>query len=641
MKRIIIALLCAGLTLAFTACSSDGASQSSASSQSSNASPDEASKTSVTAQNDGNYDLSFTDRDSDTSYDESSCKIEFSDSTVKSDSNNGITIDGTGVTISKEGTYILSGKSSDASVMIAANDKAKIQLVLDGVELKSSKAPLVVKSADKVFITLAKDSENTLSDGSSYTLESDSSTVDAAIFSKADLTINGSGTLNVNGNYKHAVVSKDDLVITGGTLNIKSKNSGLDGKDCLKIKDADITVDAGSDSLRSTNTEETDKRGFIYIQSGSFKLTSNNDGIQAASLLRIDGGEFNISTGGGSSNGKVHNETMGRGMERFGSESDTVDTESAKALKAASDIKINGGSIKIDSSDDAVHSNGNITVSNGELTISTGDDGLHSDNTLTIDSGTIDITKSYEGIEGGEITVNGGNINLVSSDDGFNVAGGKDENARYDPFASDSSKKLTINGGYVLVDASGDGLDSNGSLAITGGMVLVSGPENSGNGALDYDSEGTITGGTLIALGSSGMAQSLTGNGQCTIMTDISSQSGNTSFALCDSSGSVIASFKPSKQYSNAVVSSPSIKTGETYKIVCGGTVSGADKNGFAESGSISSGTTVTEINLTEENYSSGGSMQGGMRGNPGGGMPGKPEGGMRGGEKNRMPGIM
>lgn len=311
---------------------------------------------------------------------------------------------------------------------------------------------MVIKEADKVFITLADNSTNTLSDASSYSLTIDDSTVDSAIFSKADLSINGSGSLTVNGNYKHSIVSKDDLIITGGTINVNSKSSEIDGKDCVKIKSASVTVDSGTDSIRSTNIDETDARGFVYINSGSFKLTSTNEAVQAASMLRIDGGDFEI---------------------------------------------------------------------------------------------------------------------------------------------------------------------------ITGGTILVSEPENSGNGALDYNTSATITGGTLIALGSSGMAQSITGEGQCTIMTDITSKSADTMFTLCDSNSNVIASFKPAKQYTSAVVSSPSIKTGESYKIVCGGTIDGADENGYSDSGTLTSGTEITEITMSEENYSSGGGSMhgGGMRGGHGG-MP-------------------
>lgn len=220
------------------------------------------------------------------------------------------------------------------------------------------------------------------------------------------------------------------------------------------------------------------------------------------------------------------------------------------------------------------------------------------------------------------VAVNGTDVTITK--EGTYILSGECSDGDVEPgaFNSDSGKSLTINGGYVLVDASGDGLDSNGSLTITGGTILVSGPENSGNGALDYNTSASITGGTLIAFGGSGISQSITGDGQCTIMTDISSQSGDTMFALCDSNSNVIASFNPAKQYSNIVVSSPSIKTGESYKIICGGVIDGADENGFADSGTLTSGTEITEITMSEENYSSGGSMQGGgMRGGPGG-MP-------------------
>ena len=437
---------------------------------------------------DGNFDLSFTDRDCDSSYDSNSTKITFENSSANAVGSS-VNISGTDVTISSEGTYILTGDCSDGSVTVDAGDNDKIQLVFDNINLTSSKSPIVITNADKVFVTLADNSENTLNDASSYTLTVDNSSVDATIFSKADLSINGSGKLTVKGNYKHGIVSKDDLVITDSVLDVKATNSGIEGKDCVKIQNSDITVDAGSDAIRSTNTEEIDTSGFVYIKSGNVNLTSTNDAIQACSLLRADSGDFEITTGGGS-----------------------------------------------------------------------------------------------------------------------------DGNVEQGAFDSNSSKKLAINGGYIYVNASGDGLDSNGALTITGGTVLVSGPENRGNGSIDYDSSGTISGGTLVALGSGGMSQSITGEDQCSIMTDISVQSANTMFSLCDSNGKVIVSFTGANQYSNVVVSTPSIKTGETYSIVSGGTVSNADSNGYAENKTISGGTTVTEITMTDENYSSGSSMMGGGR---------------------------
>ena len=405
-------------------------------------------------------------------------------------------------------------------------------------------------------------------------------------------------------------------------MNVTSKNCGIDGKDCVKIKDGTITVNSGTDAIRSSNTEKTDTKGFVYISGGNFSLETTNDGIQAASLLRIDGGDFSVATGGGSSNGKTHSDSMGRGMEMFSSSSDSEDSESAKAIKSADVIKINGGSFTINSSDDAFYSNNEIIISDGTLDIKTGDDGVHADSTLNVDGGTINITESYEGLEAGDIVINDGTISIVSSDDGLNAAGGSDGNVEQGAFNENSNKSLTINGGYITVNASGDGLDSNGSLTITGGVTLVSGPTDDGNGAIDYDGSAKMTGGVLVALGSSGMAQSVTGDGQCTIMTDIDFQSGDTQFALTDSDGNVIASFKPSKEYSNAVISSPSIKSGETYKIVCGGAISGADSNGYANNGTVSGGTEVT-ITMDSDNYSS----SGGQMGGPGGLMGGGPGG--------------
>lgn len=625
MKKVLFTLISAALMISFSACSMSGESSTATNDTAvtaSNTSTD--NNTEATDLTDGNYDLSFSKRDCDPSYDESSAvKVSFSENSASASSDS-VSISGGEVTIKSEGTYIISGTCKDGSIVIDAADNDKIQLVFNGLNLTSSQSAVVVKNADKVFITLADGSKNTISDGSSYTETIDDTNVDSAIFSKCDLTLNGSGTLNVNGNYKHGIVSKDDLVITSGTVNVTSKNCGIDGKDCVKIKDGTITVNSGTDAIRSSNTEKTDTKGFVYISGGNFSLETTNDGIQAASLLRIDGGDFSVATGGGSSNGKTHSDSMGRGMEMFSSSSDSEDSESAKAIKSADVIKINGGSFTINSSDDAFHSNNEIIISDGTLDIKTGDDGVHADSTLNVDGGTINITESYEGLEAGDIVINDGTISIISSDDGLNAAGGSDGNVEQGAFNENSNKSLTINGGYITVNASGDGLDSNGSLTITGGVTLVSGPTDDGNGAIDYDGSAKMTGGVLVALGSSGMAQSVTYDGQCTIMTDIDSQSGDTQFALTDSDGNVIASFKPSKEYSNAVISSPSIKSGETYKIVCGGTISGADSNGYANNGTVSGGTEVTSITMDSDNYSSGGGQMSGPGGQMGGGPGGQ-----------------
>lgn len=622
MKKVLLTLISAALIISFSACSMSGESSATADNTAVTASNTGADTTEMT---DGNYDLSFSKRDCDPSYDESSAvKVSFSENSATASSDS-VSVNGGEVTIKSEGTYIVSGNCNDGSIVIDAGDNDKIQLVFNGLNLTSTQSAVVVKNADKVFITLADGSENTISDGSSYTETIDDTNVDSAIFSKCDITFNGNGTLNVNGNYKHGIVSKDDLVITGGALNVTSKSCGIEGKDCVKIKDGTITVNAGTDAIRSSNTEKTDTKGFVYISGGKFSLETTNDGIQAASLLRIDGGDFSVTAGGGSSNGKTHSDSTGRGMEMFSSSSDSEDTDSAKAIKSADVIKINGGTFTINSSDDAFHSNNEVIISDGTLNIRTGDDGVHADSTLNVDDGTINIAECYEGLEAGDIVINDGTISIVSSDDGLNAAGGSDGNIEQGAFNENSNKSLTINGGYITVDSSGDGLDSNGSLIITGGVTLVSGPTDDNNGAIDYDGSAKITGGVLVALGSKGMAQSVTGDGQCTIMTDINSQSNDTQFALTDSDGNVIVSFKPSKEYNNAVISSPSIKSGETYTIVSGGTISVADNNGYANNGTVSGGTEVTSITMDSDNYSSGGGQTGGQMGGGPGGQAGDP----------------
>ncbi len=626
MKRLFCAILGALLIASFTACSAGNQNSASTSA----AQSDSAENTDTSNVTDGNYDLSFTDRDSDSSYDEGSAvKVSFTSNSAESESSS-VEISGAQATIKEEGTYILSGACSDGKVVVDADSSAKIQLVLSNLNLTSSGSPLVIKNADKVFITLANGSENTISDGKTYTETIGDTNVDAAIFSKDDLSINGSGKLTVNGNYKHGIVSKDDLVIASGTISVTAASTAIDGKDSLKVKEAELTVSAGSDGIRSTNVDETDTRGFVYIASGTLNITAANDAVQAASLLRVDGGSFTITTGGGSSSGKTHTEKNFK-MDMFSSSSDSSDSESAKAFKSASNVKINGGTFKLNSSDDAIHTSNSAEINGGTLEIATGDDGIHADSALTVNGGEINITQSYEGLEAGEITVNDGTISIQASNDGFNAAGGDNTDSR-DNFSGDASKKLTFNGGYIYVNADGDGLDSNGSLEVTGGTILVSGPANGGNGALDYDNGATITGGVLLAIGSTGMAESITGNGQCTMQTDITSQNGGTTCAVTDSSGKVIASLTPEKQYSNVVVSTPALKTGETYSIVCGCTVEGADSHGYASDSTASGGSTVTEVSLDSENYSNGGNtMGGGMGGQPGGQMDGGQMGGPMG----------
>ncbi len=577
-----------------------------------------------------NIDTELTQRDTDGSYDRSSSKIITLGSHISAE---GAEVkDGT-VTISDEGCYVINGKSSGTQIIVNAPEK-KVQIVLEGVTIENeSIAPVNITEADKVFITLAKGSSNILSTGS------DTGEEDGVIFSRADLTINGEGALEIKTGYKHGIVSKDDLVIADGSISITAPDTGMEGKDCVKIGGGTIDITAGEDGIKSDSTEEN--RGYVYIKEGNINIVSGNDGIQCENVLLADGGSINIKTGEGSAseNAKKNNaqampgmgfrghngtppegldgsavpksfdgsastvppEGFGRGSMKNGrpdmpngglgrrpegnmtpqtnealseittenageapSESTSEEqSDSKKALKSEKDIIIKGGTFTLDTEDDSVHSNGNISISGGNIEINSGDDAVHAEKNVEISSGNIAVKSSYEGIEGGSITVYDGSISVISSDDGINASSDTE---------APESIAINIKGGNITVDAGGDGIDSNGSLNVEGGTVYVSGTEQSGNSAIDSEREAVVTGGTVIAAGSAGMAQGFAESSkQCSILHSFDSViNGGEEIALRDENGSIIAKFTPSKAYQSVVVTSPELKQGRTYTLSAG-----------------------------------------------------------------------
>ncbi|MCU0521726.1 MAG: carbohydrate-binding domain-containing protein, partial [Anaerolineae bacterium] len=384
--------------------------------------------------------------------------------------------DGARVTITAAGTYAINGALDDGQIVVDAGDEDVIVLVLNGAQIScSTGAPITIVNAEKAIITLASGTENSVTDGDAFVLEEGSDEPNAAIFSHDDLTINGSGALTVNATYHAGIVSKDDLKITGGTLTVNALNDGIKGRDSLVIKAGTVTVNAGGDGLEASNDEETEK-GTIVIEDGTLSITAGLDGIQAETRLQVDGGILTITSGGGSANGSDHS---GWGVwGRSGNGEDAGATDSAKGLKAGQDVTITDGNITIDASDDAIHSNGSVTISAGNLLLASGDDGVHADATLTIDGGSLTITQSYEGIESAMITINDGDVHIVASDDGINVSGGSDGSAMGGrPGQNDSAVSgtdhLYLNGGTVVVDAGGDGIDANSPIDMTGGTVIV------------------------------------------------------------------------------------------------------------------------------------------------------------------------
>lgn len=575
----------------------------------------------------------YSNKDLSAEYDsEESTLIELNDS--------GITIEGVGatasgsiLTISTAGTYIISGTLSEGQIIVESTSTEKIQIVLNGCSVKcSTSSPVYIKQADKVFITLAASSVNYVSDSSSYvTDEAAETTPNGAICSRDDLTLNGTGSLTIDANYKHGIVSKDDLIITGGTYVINSVGDGIRGKDCVQIKDGNYTINAGTDGIQSSNTEDT-TLGNVIIDGGTFNITAGNDGIQAEAACQINGGNFTIKTGGGSEN--VSTNSSGEQQPGWGdwsdSSSSSTDTASAKAIKSTTSIVITGGTFNIDSSDDSIHSNGTVGITGGNITMSSGDDGIHADTQLIINGGTILLTKSYEGLESNCITINGGTNYVTSSDDGINVSGGNDSSSvsgrpGQNTFNTDSTTTyLKITGGYNVINASGDGLDSNGSLYVDGGITIVSGPTDNGNGSLDYNSTATITGGIVIAAGSSGMVQNFgSSSTQASMIYGFSStQAAGTMITLTDSDGNVIVSMAPCKQFQTILISAPNIAKDNSYTLYSGGSVANSDSScaddSFYMGGTLSDGSKIETIKISSLITSSGsssGEMGGGMGG--------------------------
>lgn len=569
----------------------------------------------------------FSGRDKEVGYEETeSVAISLADggSACESDA---VSITENTVTIKEEGTYVLSGSLSDGMVIVEAEGTDKIQLVLNDVSISNSQsAALYIKSADKVFVTTVSGTENSLEHNGTYTAI-DENNIDAAVFSKSDLTLNGEGTLTVTAEEGHGIVSKDDLILTSGTYVITSASHGISGKDSVRIANGSYTIVSGKDGIQAENTEDS-SLGFVYLAGGTFDISSQQDGISASSWLQAEDGTYTILTGEGSSSVQSQSNGEGHPMEQMQQESTEKDTTSIKGIKAGTQLVLNDGTYTIDAEDDALHSNGNLAVNGGTYTLSSGDDGIHADSNATVSGGNIDITQSYEGIEGLSIDLTGGEMTVLASDDGLNAAGGNDSSGAEgfrgggDQFASTDGAYINIAGGTLRVNASGDGIDSNGDVTISGGETYVSGPINDGNGTIDYSGTARVTGGIFAASGSSGMAQSFDSSStQGVIMVNVDAQEANTNIELLNSNGTELLNWTAEKAYSSIIVSCPEIEEGETYK--------------------VKAGTTEQSITMDSLVYGSNASG-GGAPGNNDGKRGGRKEGGMQGGTDNgQLPGNM
>ena len=420
------------------------------------------------------------------------------------------------LTINQSGTYHLTGKLDNGNITIDAGI-GEVKLILDNVTINNDSGPAIYgKSAEDIVIELI--GENTISDGSSYNNTFDSD-VKGAIYVKSDFTLQGEGKLNITANYEDGIVGKDDLTFRGGNYKITSADDAIRGTDSVYITAGNFNINSGADAIKSTD-ESNYGKGFVLIEDGNFNIKSSAKGIKATKNILIENGNFNLET-----------------------------------------------------YDDAIHSDLYLGIVDGDITINASDDAIHANNTLVIDGGNINITKAYEGIEAQVITVNSGNINVTAIDDGINTGGGADASANNrpggGPFDSDENCILTINGGEIKINSSGDGIDSNGWVYINNGKITVDGPTNNGNSALDAGLSIIQNGGEVIAVGSSGMAESISNTSAINNISVYFSAEypANTTIAIKNDQDETIIEHTAIKKFSHLAVGTNQFVLGGTYAI--------------------------------------------------------------------------
>ena len=543
-----------------------------------------------------------------------------------------VLIDGQNVTITQEGTYQIAGTLDDGALIVESSENAKITLVLGGVSIKNTTgAAIQIGTADDVTIELEEGTTNVLQSGEEVDIAAATEGEEAsggALQSKADLKIKGKGSLTLLGYLNNGIHCTKDLKIKNGNISVTALGHGIKGKKSVTVSGGTVTVTSGKDGITSDETENEEK-GFVTIEGGEIIITSAGDGVSAETTLTVTDGVISIISGGGSANAQQKTDNM-RGWWDFDNSDSDDDSASCKGLKAGKALVISGGSITIDAQDDALHTDGDMTISGGECILSTGDDGAHAELSLTVLDGKITVLTSYEGLEANQITLAGGDLDITASDDGINANGGSDgfsggfggsfgggrggmggsfggrrndtnnqsgdmtppdgnapsgnpptmpgQDAADSTTTDDTSDKqpvLLITGGKITVNADGDGLDSNGNLRVEGGDITINGPSNGGNGAIDIGTEnggaGFISGGTLIALGTSSMAENFGSTStQCAFLVTMNSFGAGETITITDSQGNVLYTGVTVKSANSVVFSSPDLTVGETYTVTIG-----------------------------------------------------------------------
>ncbi|MCD7732564.1 MAG: carbohydrate-binding domain-containing protein [Oscillospiraceae bacterium] len=491
--------------------------------------------------------------------------ITLSGSSVSiSGDDSGVTLEDKDIIITREGTYEFTGTLDDGRIIINAVNQ-NVVLILNGANITCSNGSAIyVYQAGTCTILLNGNTENTISDGSSYDFslsfcDEASEEPNAAIFAKDDLIIRGTGSLIVNGNYAAGIIGKDTLKIINTNVTVSAVGNGINGKDSLTIQNSTVNVTAGKDALRSTN--DTDATlGYATLTDSNITLVAGNDGVQTETGITVSNCSISIVTAGGAY--------------------ETTE-DSAKGLKCIQgSVTIDSGSIVIDSADDSIHAAGDISINGGVLNLSSGDDAVHSDSSVTVTGGTTVISTASEGLEGESVLISDGTVYINAKSNAINAS---NEDA--------TDGNVNITGGYVYISSNDDTIDSKGDITISGGTVIVNG---NSDGGLKYENNFTVDGGTVLMLGYASTANNPSSASQNTISVSFASAVSTGSYIRI-SCGSEEFVFKTSKPVENVLFSSSMFVTGETVTISYGGTYkNGESIDNICTGGTYSGGSDLT-----------------------------------------------
>lgn len=522
------------------------------------------------------------------------------------------------LTISNNGIYELQGSLNGA--LVIDGDADSIQILLNNVTIKtldSQPYPAITfkKHSGTRILEIVENTTNYLSDSVGDTNEADEG---CAVIQakKANLIICGSGELNLKsyGEETTGIKVKKDLFIFDTTINIDVNDNGIKSGSTMGIYNANIFVKSENDGIKTdVEAESLDDEivndiyaGFMYIKNSNITVEVLDNGIDANSYLKINNTyshTISVTTNGGAPSTITETSSDnadGKAIRASGIKYVDPETEEETDLLSASEhnylLVILGGNFVINSNDDAITSKGNLIIFDGNFEISTGDDAVHAEYITTIHKGTYKVNKCYEAIEGASVEIYGGDFDLTSADDGINAANSDLTNYPYN---------IYIGGGNIILNVEGDGIDSNGTIEIAGGTIIINGPTRNDNAALDADRGILVNGGNLIAVGPMGMIETPGNNSeQCSVVLGVNQQTANTLVQIKDQNGNLLFETTTLKSFQSIVISLEAFEIGSTYEIIVGTT-----------SNTVTLSTILTNV---------GGGGMGGQGGRPpgGGGRP-------------------